>query len=124
MMAELKHYPKEVVKANIYLFRKALNCQRQVWYRAHEYGVRVDKIVPYLFGLMMDAKSCYYCGKPFTNHNQMTLDHIIPLSRGGGHVIGNIAVCCRHCDQLKGNMSKVEYMRVVRSWREIAEVSA
>ena len=32
----------------------------------------------------------------------MTMDHIVPLSKGGGNTLENEAPCCYECNQLKG----------------------
>lgn len=41
--------------------------------------------------------SCLYCGKP-SEH----IDHIVPLSRGGSHSIGNLTGACASCNFSKG----------------------
>ena len=43
---------------------------------------------------------CVYCGsKPA----QLTMDHVIPLSKGGSHTKGNIVPACKSCNSSKGN---------------------
>lgn len=34
---------------------------------------------------------------------QPTLDHVIPLSKGGEDSPDNIVVACRHCNDVRGN---------------------
>jgi 5-methylcytosine-specific restriction endonuclease McrA len=41
---------------------------------------------------------CVYCGKESMNN---TLDHVSPISRGGGHTLENIIPCCRSCNSSK-----------------------
>lgn len=53
--------------------------------------------------------SCIYCDKTLDNRN-WTLEHIIPLSKGGSHTIRNIAIACRTCNQDKGSMSFEEFI--------------
>lgn len=43
---------------------------------------------------------CFYCDKTFTVKTR-TLDHIIPLSKGGRHHISNLIPCCRSCNRFK-----------------------
>jgi 5-methylcytosine-specific restriction endonuclease McrA len=50
-------------------------------------------------------RSCAYCSEPAT-----TLDHIVPLSRGGTNWEGNLAPSCRPCNSSKNNW-------FVREWR-------
>jgi len=47
---------------------------------------------------------CIYCGCPAD-----TIDHLIPLSRGGSSRPENLANACRGCNQEKGNMTDKEY---------------
>jgi len=43
---------------------------------------------------------CAYCGKPMQRKN-MTVDHLVPQSRGGGNNIENLMPSCRSCNGLK-----------------------
>lgn len=52
--------------------------------------------------MILNAKLCAYCDAEITRKT-ITIDHIIPLSKGGKHEIGNIAPCCRRCNSSKGN---------------------
>lgn len=44
------------------------------------------------------GNECIYCGGPYE-----AIDHIEPLSRGGKHVLVNLAPSCTHCNSSKGN---------------------
>jgi 5-methylcytosine-specific restriction endonuclease McrA len=48
-----------------------------------------------------DKWMCYLCGVVCTRKN-VTLDHIVPLSRGGNHTADNLRVACRSCNSSKG----------------------
>ena len=43
---------------------------------------------------------CHYCGKKFPP-SELTMDHIVPLSRGGRSTKGNIVPCCKECNNGK-----------------------
>ena len=45
--------------------------------------------------------SCSYCGVVMETIN-LTIDHVIPLSRGGKHSPDNLAFACRSCNSSKG----------------------
>jgi len=47
-----------------------------------------------------DKGICYLCGEPVDSNN-WHLDHIIPLARGGEHVMTNVAVTHPFCNQSK-----------------------
>lgn len=46
---------------------------------------------------------CALCGKPITNMKDVTLDHIIPVSRGGLTVKENCQLAHERCNAMKGN---------------------
>ena len=48
--------------------------------------------------------TCYYCGKRLIK-NEITIDHIVPISKGGLHAGFNIVPACLRCNQSKNNNS-------------------
>lgn len=54
---------------------------------------------------------CAYCGQR-RNIKYMTVDHIIPLSKGGTNDIGNLQCTCKRCNNLKGDMMPDEFVCV------------
>ena len=50
---------------------------------------------------------CYYCGKK-CSPEKLTMDHIIPIARGGKSTKGNTVVCCFECNQNKGMDTPVD----------------
>jgi 5-methylcytosine-specific restriction endonuclease McrA len=52
--------------------------------------------------LLRDEGKCQYCMKKLTKKN-FTLDHVIPVSKGGKKVWQNIVACCNSCNQNKGS---------------------
>ncbi len=54
-----------------------------------------------------DNYQCQYCGNNFMKH-QLTLDHVIPKSRGGLKSWENLSSCCVPCNQKKGNKTPSE----------------
>ena len=51
-----------------------------------------------------DRKICQFCGLKLCN-NEVTIDHIIPLSRGGSNSFTNCVVACRPCNDYKADIS-------------------
>lgn len=41
----------------------------------------------------------------------ITLDHIIPLRKGGDHSDGNLVACCHWCNWSKGDRTPEEWRR-------------
>ena len=59
-----------------------------------------------------DDFTCQYCG---TQTKLLTLDHIVPRSRGGAHVWGNIVSACIPCNHRKAGATPAEAkMRLFR----------
>jgi len=61
--------------------------------------------------LRRDHHTCQYCG---STHN-LTLDHVVPLSRGGSHSWDNVVTACERCNQRKGNRTPEEANMPLRS---------
>ena len=51
---------------------------------------------------------CYYCGGKFLPA-ELTMDHKIPLSRGGFSEKINIVPCCKECNNKKKYLMPVEW---------------
>ena len=50
---------------------------------------------------------CHYCHQKFPAA-ELTLDHIVPVARGGRSTRGNMVVCCRNCNQQKKFLTPAE----------------
>ena len=50
--------------------------------------------------LARDSWTCQYCG---STKSGLTVDHVIPRSRGGGSTWDNIVAACPTCNRKKGN---------------------
>lgn len=55
---------------------------------------------------------CAICGKP-VKYKKLTIDHKMPLSKGGTNEMSNLQLSCRMCNQFKGNMDTQEFTRKV-----------
>jgi len=52
--------------------------------------------------LLRDRNTCQYCGVLLPS-SELTLDHIVPRSRGGQSTWENLIACCHACNHKKGN---------------------
>jgi 5-methylcytosine-specific restriction endonuclease McrA len=50
---------------------------------------------------------CYYCKQKFSA-KELTMDHIVPLSRGGKSTKGNVVPCCKNCNSQKKYLTPAE----------------
>lgn len=76
--------------------------QRRSAYRLHGYR----KHQPSVFE--RDKFKCVYCGAS----EDLTLDHVIPRSRGGSDEPENLATCCKPCNSSKHARTPEEWMGV------------
>jgi 5-methylcytosine-specific restriction endonuclease McrA len=51
---------------------------------------------------------CYYCHREMGREN-LTMDHLVPLSRGGKSKKGNIVPACKECNNKKKYLLPVEW---------------
>ena len=69
---------------------KARELRKSAWWRA-----------------MLDRGICHYCGRKFPPE-ELTMDHIVPVARGGRSVKGNVVPCCKACNNEKKYLTPAE----------------
>ena len=57
--------------------------------------------------LLRDRNTCQFCEKRFAP-GDLTLDHVVPRSRGGKSSWDNLVACCHHCNNRKGDRTPKE----------------
>lgn len=76
--------------------------------------------------------TCTYCQKPnliieladmLVSHNlKATIDHIVPLSKGGVFFdYCNINVCCGKCNSKKGSMDVEDFLKIVKPYNFVKQ---
>lgn len=63
---------------------------------------------------------CYYCGSRF-KPSELTMDHLIPLTRGGKSVQGNLVPACKECNNKKKYLLPQEWEEYLRRAHEEKE---
>lgn len=58
---------------------------------------------------------CHYCGRNFTPRG-LTMDHVVPISRGGKTTKGNVVPCCKECNNAKKQLLTMEWEDYIKSW--------
>ncbi|NKM04160.1 HNH endonuclease [Rhizobium leguminosarum] len=67
---------------------------------------------------------CFYCERPLNSRQvarrgdrnkglDYTIDHKTPVSRGGSNERSNRVPCCFRCNQVKGDLTDVEFRQFV-----------
>jgi 5-methylcytosine-specific restriction endonuclease McrA len=66
----------------------------------------------------LEGGRCHYCGKKI-NPSDLTMDHILPVARGGKSTKGNCVPCCKACNNEKKHLTPAEQIM-----RELEEESS
>jgi len=61
--------------------------------------------------LRRDKYTCQYC----SSTRQLTLDHVLPRSRGGKHTWDNVVIACSQCNAKKGDRTPTEARMPLRT---------
>ncbi len=75
-----------------------------------------------------DMQTCQYCGARPGTH-ELTIDHVVPRSRGGVSSWDNCVLACVACNRRKGNRSPaaaglcLAKQPVVPRWTQVLEIS-
>ncbi|MEX2185182.1 MAG: HNH endonuclease [Pirellulales bacterium] len=99
------------------------------WLRSVNFEVQVPRVIRLLFYdrvpnqsvrfnrrnlFARDNNSCQYCGKRFPT-SELSLDHVVPRSRGGDTTWENIVCACVACNVRKGGRTPHEaHMALIR----------
>ncbi len=74
---------------------------------------------------LRDGHTCMYCGAA----GDLTIDHVMPRSRGGGSSWENLVTCCRPCNLSKGRRTPVDAGLTLRNkperptWTVVVQLS-
>ena len=57
---------------------------------------------------------CHYCKCPILP-KELTMDHIVPVSRGGRSTKGNVVPACKECNNKKKQLLPMEWNEYLKS---------
>lgn len=57
---------------------------------------------------------CHYCKSPIPP-KELTMDHIVPVSRGGRSTKGNVVPACKECNNKKKQLLPMEWDEYLKS---------
>lgn len=63
---------------------------------------------------------CYYCRR-YVGARNLTMDHIVPLGRGGASARGNVVPACKACNTKKKSLLPVEWREYLTSLGSTAD---
>lgn len=56
---------------------------------------------------------CVYCGR-FIPFDEMTIDHIVPLPKGGTNYEKNLQCCCKECNLMKQDLLECDFYKKMK----------
>ncbi|MBW1694131.1 MAG: HNH endonuclease [Deltaproteobacteria bacterium] len=59
---------------------------------------------------------CHYCGRS-TPSKELTMDHIVPIARGGRSIKNNVATACKECNNAKKQLLPMEWEQYLKNAR-------
>ena len=60
---------------------------------------------------------CHYCGGTFPP-GELTMDHLVPVARGGKSTPGNVVPACRECNSRKKYLLPMEWDEYLEKMQE------
>ena len=64
--------------------------------------------------MMLASNDCCYCKRPYTDVNIKSIDHIVPIVKGGTHDTDNINICCLQCNLSKRDLMLDEWINLCK----------
>ena len=65
---------------------------------------------------------CIYCNRKLNIQNA-TMDHIVPISKGGNNCQVNLITCCFVCNNERGDMEFTKYLKLKNEkYRNVKEI--
>jgi len=61
---------------------------------------------------------CYYCNNNFPI-KELTMDHIVPVSRGGKSIKSNVVPCCKKCNTKKKHLVPIEWQEYMKNQKNL-----
>ncbi len=61
--------------------------------------------------------TCYYCGRKYSP-SELTMDHLVPLIRGGKTTKGNVVTACKECNNKKKYLLPFEWEEYMKKIQE------
>ena len=115
--------------AELSTLRRELGMNGEDWVRAVRYELAVPRIIRVLTFTKLpkrqvrfsrrnifarDMGRCQYCGSKFPT-SELSLDHVVPLSRGGQNSWVNVVCACTACNKRKGGRTPEQtHMKLIR----------
>lgn len=89
---------------------KSKQAVSRIKYRVQNAGRDIENtLTSYEVAMILDEGSCMYCQAPL-EYTASTIDHVLPLSRGGRNTFDNLACACSKCNTAKRDTPAILFM--------------
>ena len=105
-----EHYEKWIADKRIATFK------RRTKLKVASDGSVTSKFLKELYA----TEHCFYC-KTNTSKEKRTLDHKMPLSRGGRHTAENVVMACAFCNSKKSNKTSTEFLERLKDLNSLTD---
>lgn len=65
---------------------------------------------------LRDGCACVWCGATIEDGAQLTLDHVVPHSKGGDNSERNLVTACKRCNDSRGARGATKFAEVVAAY--------
>ena len=98
---------EELNHANVHTPSRALRVPSVIRLLAYRHIPQQSRALSRKNILLRDRNTCQFCGRIFSA-SELTLDHVVPRSRGGRSSWENLVACCYQCNNHKGDRTPEE----------------
>ena len=93
------------------MYTRCTQWKTNLYIRSKKHGVPCSISVEDLRELLYDhyGTPCRYCGRTL-DMNNLVLDHIIPISKGGSSNLDNLQIICRTSNGIKGSLDESHFI--------------
>ena len=101
----------EKVRAAVAVYRAAHPEKRREQYHRYRARIRSQLVTPVSFEAIYerDKGRCHICGRR-VKKAEASLDHLVPISKGGAHAPWNVALAHLNCNSRRGNRGAAQLM--------------
>jgi len=90
--------------------------EKEIWSRREKDKARQLRKTHW-WSKRIDAGVCHYCRRVVGREN-LTMDHLVPMSRGGRSTKGNLVPACKECNSRKKYLLPIEWDQYINSFSE------
>jgi len=98
---------EELNHAEVHSARKALKVPSVIRLLSYRHIPQQTRALSRKNILLRDRNTCQFCARVFPA-SELTLDHVVPRSRGGHSTWENLVACCYQCNNQKGDRTPEE----------------